>query len=59
MEGAPGDGNQALTKQMRDKLSKLGPVVQDTANGADFILEGHVRVVPRRATCSAWKSSGC
>jgi hypothetical protein len=45
VEGAPGDGNQALTKQMRDKLSKLGPVVQDTANGADFILEGHVRMV--------------
>jgi hypothetical protein len=46
VEGAPGDGNMALTKQMRDKLSKLGPVVQDTANGADFILEGHVRMVP-------------
>jgi hypothetical protein len=46
VEGAPGDGNMALTKQMRDKLSHLGPVVQDTANGADFILEGHVRMVP-------------
>jgi len=46
VEGAPGDGNQQLTRQMRDKLSKLGPVVQDTSNGADFLLEGHVRMVP-------------
>ena len=46
VEGAPGDGNQQLTKQMRDKLSKLGPVVQDTANGADFMVQGHVSIVP-------------
>ena len=44
--GAPGDGDGALTRQMRDQLSKLGPVVQDTANGADFIIRGQVRVVP-------------
>lgn len=44
--GAPGDGNFSLTAQMRDKLSHLGPVVQDTPEGADFILRGNVRVVP-------------
>ncbi len=46
VEGAPGDGNASLTRQMRRKLSQLGPVVQDTATGADFIVEGHVRIVP-------------
>ncbi len=45
VEGAPGDGNLQLTRQMRDKLSKLGSIVQDTPNGADFLLDGHVRVV--------------
>ncbi len=44
--GAPGDGNVSLTKQMRTRLAVLGPVVQDTANGADFIVQGQVRVVP-------------
>jgi len=44
--GAPGDGNQALTRQMRDHLGKLGPVVQNTENGADFIVQGEVRAVP-------------
>ena len=43
---APGDGNESLTKQMRQRLSQLGPVVQDTANGADFIVQGQVRTVP-------------
>ncbi len=46
VEGARGDGNQQLTRQMRDKLSKLGPVVQDNRTGADFLVEGHVRMVP-------------
>jgi hypothetical protein len=46
VEGAPGDGNIALTRQMRQQLAQRGPVVQDTENGADFILEGHVRMVP-------------
>ena len=27
--GAPGDGNFSLTAQMRDKLSHLGPIIQD------------------------------
>ena len=44
--GAPGDGNYSLTAQMRDKLSHLGPVVQDTPEGADFVLRGQVKVVP-------------
>jgi hypothetical protein len=44
--GAPGDGNYSLTAQMRDKLSHLGPLVQDTPDGADFILRGQVKVVP-------------
>jgi hypothetical protein len=44
--GAPGDGNFALTAQMRDKLSHLGPVVQDTPEGADFVLRGQVKMVP-------------
>jgi hypothetical protein len=44
--GAPGDGNFSLTAQMRDKLSHLGPIVQDTPEGADFVLRGQVKVVP-------------
>jgi hypothetical protein len=43
--GAPGDGNAMLTKLMRSRLSALGPVVQDTANGADFTVQGQVKVV--------------
>ena len=46
MTGAPGDGNVSLTKQMRAHLAALGPVVQDTANGADFIVQGNVKMVP-------------
>jgi hypothetical protein len=44
--GAPGDGNASLTKQIRQHLAALGPVVQDDANGADFIVQGNVRMVP-------------
>ncbi|MBV8525257.1 MAG: hypothetical protein JOY71_24575 [Acetobacteraceae bacterium] len=44
--GAPGDGNAALTRYMREKLSQLGPVVQNTEAGADFIVRGQVRTVP-------------
>jgi hypothetical protein len=42
--GAPGDGNNALTQQMKAKLSGLGPVVQDTETGADFIVQGQVQI---------------
>jgi hypothetical protein len=44
--GAPGDGNVSLTKQMKAHLAALGPVVQDAADGADFIVQGNVRMVP-------------
>ena len=43
--GAPGDGNASLTKQMRSHLTALGPVVQDTPAGADFTVQGNVRMV--------------
>jgi hypothetical protein len=43
--GAPGDGNVALTRQMRTMLSQVGPVVQDTATGVDFIVRGTVKLV--------------
>ena len=44
--GAPGDGDISLTKQMRTRLGLLGPVVQTTADGADFTVRGQVRMVP-------------
>ena len=44
--GAPGDGDQSLTQQMRARLAVLGPVVLTTAPGADFIVQGQVKVVP-------------
>ncbi len=40
--GAPGDGNDALTRQMRARLAVLGPVVLTTPTGADFIVQGQV-----------------
>ena len=46
MTGAPGDGNVSLTKQMKTRLAALGPMVQDDAGGADFIVQGDVRMVP-------------
>jgi hypothetical protein len=44
--GAPGDGNASLTKQIREHLKALGPVIQDSVDGADFIVQGNVRMVP-------------
>lgn len=44
--GAPGDGDVSLTQQMRARLAVLGPVVLTTPAGADFIVEGEVRVTP-------------
>ena len=44
--GAPGDGNNALTRQMTTKLPNLGDVVQDTAKGADFAVVGDVVTAP-------------
>jgi len=44
--GAPGDGDQSLTQQMRTRLAALGPVVLTTKTGADFVVEGQVKMVP-------------
>lgn len=44
--GAPGDGDRALTNQMRLRLAALGPEVQTEPANADFLVIGHVRVVP-------------
>ena len=44
--GAPGDGDVALTQQMRARLAVLGPVVLTTPTGADFVVQGDVKVVP-------------
>jgi len=44
--GAPGDGNSSLPMQMRTKLTAMGLVIQDTANGADFTLAGEVQTAP-------------
>jgi hypothetical protein len=44
--GAPGDGNLSLTQQMRARLAVLGPVVLTTPTGADFVVQGNVKVVP-------------
>jgi hypothetical protein len=44
--GAPGDGDASLTQQMRARLAVLGPVVLTTPTGADFVVQGQVKVVP-------------
>ena len=44
--GAPGDGTATLTQQMRARLAVLGPVVLTTPAGADFVVQGTVKVVP-------------
>jgi len=40
--GAPGDGNESLARDMRAALPRVGEVVQEAANGADFSLAGVV-----------------
>ena len=40
--GAPGDGNRALARHMREQLIKLGMSVQDKAEGADYAVGGEV-----------------
>lgn len=42
VHGAPGDGNAALARQLRSQLPGLGPVVQDTDAGADYVLDCRV-----------------
>jgi hypothetical protein len=44
--GAPGDGNTALTRQIRANLKEFGPLVQVTPEGADFTVQGKVVVTP-------------
>ena len=44
--GAPGDGNMALTRHMRVLLPKLGDIVQDAPEGADFTVAGRVHTAP-------------
>ena len=44
--GAPGDGDAALTRLMRANLSMRGEAVRDAPEGADFVVQGEVRVVP-------------
>jgi hypothetical protein len=44
--GAPGDGNQSLTLQMRAQLGHYGLVVQDAPTGADYDLLGKVVSTP-------------
>jgi hypothetical protein len=44
--GAPGDGNVSLTLNMRRLLPQNGAVVQDTAQGADFTVQGSVKTSP-------------
>ncbi len=43
--GAPGDGDATLTRQMRTKLAALGPQVLTSGPGADFTVQGEVRMV--------------
>lgn len=44
--GAPGDGNLALTRHMRAQLPKLGDILQDAPEGADFTVAGRVHTAP-------------
>jgi len=44
--GAPGDGNAALTKNIRANLTEYGLLVQTTKDGADFLVRGEVTIVP-------------
>ena len=43
VRGAPGDGNNSLALQLRRQLPVLGEQVQESAEGADFIVAGEVR----------------
>ncbi len=40
--GAPGDGNQALTRLVRERLREFGSLVQSTPENADFTVKGEV-----------------
>lgn len=42
--GAPGDGDHALTLEMRRQLAVVGEQVVDKPAGADFVLRGQVKM---------------
>ncbi len=42
--GAPGDGNRSLALHMRDQLTKLGLMVQDKPEAADYAVAGQITV---------------
>jgi hypothetical protein len=44
--GAPGDGNTALARQVRNDLNQLGILTQDTPANADFALACQVTTAP-------------
>ena len=44
--GAPGDGNSALTRNVRERLKAYGVMVQIDKTGADFLVKGEVTVTP-------------
>ena len=46
VKGAPGDGNLALTRSMRDSLSAKDIAISDDPRQATYVLEGAVRVDP-------------
>jgi hypothetical protein len=44
VQGAPGDGDTALSRLIRAQLAQFGPLVQVTPEGADFVVQGQVKV---------------
>lgn len=44
VSGAPGDGNTSLTARMTEFLTERGFVVSDSASGANFAVQGLVRL---------------
>ena len=41
MEGAPGDGDDTLGKEMRKDLAGLGVILVNQKNAADYLMRGH------------------
>ena len=46
VSGAPGDGDRALARNLRELLPKLGEQLVDNAEDADFVVEANVRTEP-------------
>jgi len=44
--GAPGDGNEALTRLVREHLKGYGVLVGTDRPGADFLIAGSVKITP-------------